>query len=146
MKKLALDLTQIETLQQFGIECPHPTIYLNIVETVMNDNVNTQCFLSIGHVTFDEAHLSSSLCRCIPTFSFQDIWDLLPQQLNDEQYGIGTLKMQCGKLYYEFSNYEHHSTPIVVDIHEKGSLIDAAYEVLLWCLHHHYIQNQNEKE
>lgn len=78
----------------------------------------------------------------IPAFTLQDILDLLPEEItvDDESYRLNVIFPNAGlwEISYSFGSicYEYF-----MDI----KLIDAAYEMLLWCIYEGCIKTNKDK-
>lgn len=67
-----------------------------------------------------------------PVFSLQDIIDLLPR-------GINGCHLDIGKWTVAYNNYEEVRE---LKTKTRHNLIDAAYEMLCWCLENGYIEKR----
>lgn len=73
----------------------------------------------------------------VPTFTLQDILDLLPCEIYTEENELATLKIHFpNDGYWEFSYMGIHKC---MEFFLEENIIDAAYEMLCWCIENAYI-------
>ena len=81
-------------------------------------------------------------CKYIPVYTLQDVLDALPDFIDD--YSL-IIDMAFGIIRYDNLKWD---SPILKETYfndEDNYLIDAAYEMLIWCVENRYIEtNKNE--
>ncbi len=72
----------------------------------------------------------------IPTFTLQDILDFLPYKIVTSYLNIGKKSFSGDILFYiEYSNFGGYA----ISCFRNDNLIDAAYEMLCWCIENGYV-------
>lgn len=72
----------------------------------------------------------------IPTFTLQDIIDILPGSIDNN---VLTIKKHVNGVSI---SYEDAYTRSILSIFEKEDIIEAAYEMLVWCVKNGYVKKQ----
>lgn len=144
MSKQVLDIQQMQHLKELGVDTSKASMYW--VRLVRLPNVKNKekevlidWFLDLQkehmHVGYDEY-------ECLPTFTLQDILDLLPNVITAEPL-IHTFSL--------FIDYQHKEIHYAC-VHKGGytnlnpvfsiqdNLIDASYEMLCWCVENGYVE------
>lgn len=80
--------------------------------------------------------------KVIPSFTLQDILELLPYKVVASYLNIGKKSFSGDVLFYiEYSNFGGYA----VSHFRSESLLDAAYEMLCWCIENKFVEtNKNE--
>lgn len=130
--KQILDIKQMQHLRSLGIDDRHATFCRVITEKGIAKTM-WHC-LKCYNVKYR---------MIIPTFTLQDILDLLPKEIIDKDgycniLNIGTFNNDW-YLCYELSN---EFEPLIA--FENESIIDAAYDLLCWCVENGYIKTNKE--
>ena len=73
----------------------------------------------------------------VPAYTLQDVLELLPGSVNWNRLLITSNGCEC---MFQYALYE--SDPIVAFHNEET--IDAAYDMLCWCIENRYIKTENE--
>lgn len=77
--------------------------------------------------------------KVIPSFTLQDILELLPYKVVASYLNIGKKSFSGDVLFYiEYSNFGGYA----VSHFRSESLLDAAYEMLCWCIENGYIKTK----
>ena len=90
----------------------------------------------------DEYCYESASLHQIPTFTLQDILDLLPKVILNDKYK--------GKLCIEYNEHNNEwimsykELSVIVFYSHDENLIDAAYEMLCWCIENGYVKTNKE--
>ena len=142
MSKQCLDVQQMQHLQELGMKLDYNTL-LKYVKFEDSD------WLLKPSSDLDIIGIS---CRYIPAYTLQDVLDALPLQIEipfkpemgKYELRIKRMVFNTGKVMhavvYEKSDYINW---FVLQSHEK--LIDAAYELLVWCIENKFVEtNKNE--
>lgn len=130
--KQVLSVGQMKYLQKIGIELKntsmllwHPQILDGIPNSVWDLSVWSESLFSEDHV--------------FPAYTLQDILDKLPCFIGNEVLTIQKLADSYTCLYME--PYSRS----IIKITESKELIDAAYEMLCWCIENGYVKVGKEK-
>lgn len=130
--KQVLSVGQMKYLQKIGIELKntsmllwHPQILDGIPNSVWDLSVWSESLFSEDHV--------------YPAYTLQDILDKLPCFIGKE-----VLTMQKLADSYTCLYMEPYSRSII-KITESKELIDAAYEMLCWCIENGYVKVGKEE-
>ena len=79
--------------------------------------------------------------KFIPAYTLQDILDLLPYKTVVSYLHIGRKSFSGDILFYvEYSNFGGYA----VSHFRSESLIEAAYEMLCWCIENGYVEMQEK--
>lgn len=87
----------------------------------------------------------------LPTFTLQDILDLLPAIIKVNSYTIsdifwlelGMCRTNKSLWYVQYRSIKDY---IYKTIHNENNLIDAAYEMLCWCVENGYVETKNNNK
>lgn len=75
--------------------------------------------------------------KVIPAFTLQDILEMLPYKIVASYLNIGKKSFSGDILFYvEYSNFGGYASSHF----RSESLLDAAYEMLCWCIENGYIE------
>lgn len=141
MSKQVLDIQQMKHLQELGLDTSNASMYW--VRLVRLPNVKKKkkevlidWFLDLKkgymHVGYDEY-------ESLPTFTLQDILDLLPSEIQkDGRWATLDILKHPQNYIMCFWNGE----PLFRC--ENKELIDAAYEMLCWCIENGYVKTNKE--
>ena len=133
-KKKVLSIEQMQHLQELGLELDYNTILSWIIDERGKDK-QLLCISSKAVDYVDFSHY------CLPAYTLQDILDLLPYKTVASYLHIGRKSFSGDILFYvEYSNFGGYA----VSHFRSESLIEAAYEMLCWCIENGYVE-MNEK-
>lgn len=134
MDKQCLDVQQMQHLKELGLE---------LKETMMRWQLaNPQ-----GKWVLVPSNMANLKVIGIPAYTLQDVLDALPKRIYDK----GAFYLGCYDImiddheicYAKWCGAEIESTYVEMDI--KDNLIDAAYELLCWCIENKFVEtNKNE--
>lgn len=133
MAKQVLSIEQMRHLQELGMELKETMLYW-VVYKVGNEK-NFVTTRENAMEVIDES------CGMLPAYTLQDVLDALPKEVNS-----GTRRFwlridfydEC--LYYYYDNYSLvEIREIVFGYNGMEDLIDAAYEMLCWCVNAKHI-------
>lgn len=140
MSKQVLSIEQMQHLEKLGVDTSKANFYWHRTKSLNNYNDWDEWKLHYGVLRLARGFTTIN-CQYVRTFTLQDILDLLPNliQSQDEENNywleFGTAMEDEEWWYIRYMsvygvklNYEEH-------VH----LIDAAYEMLLWCIKEQYI-------
>nr|DAT85369.1 MAG TPA: hypothetical protein [Caudoviricetes sp.] len=136
--KQVLSIEQMKHLQELGLDTSDASIYWARVShgSRIDDKSKGVWFLSL-HKEFQTCGFMSY--EILPTYTLQDILDKLPKEIktSTDTYWLGISIYDCKEWYVcysmsdEFDYYEEF---------KSRQLIDAAYEMLCWCIEKGYIK------
>jgi len=138
MSKIGLDLNQIKYLNKLGINTDNGSVYLTIIEYPSENGTSTQCFYSFYKVSVQNMACENATVKVIPTFSLQDIWNLLPEEIICENNMRAKLYIHNNSIYYKYEDEEVKFVALETMIRDK-QLIDAAYDMLCKLVEDGYI-------
>lgn len=136
--KQVLDVQQMQHLQELGLELDYNTMLSWIVDERGKENP----LLCISSEAVDYVDFSH---YCLPAYTLQDVLDALPEEITHKRkdYLIEMWKRDdewtIGYLFFEIED--------VVHLHDdtNKSLIDAAYELLVWCIENKFVKTNKNK-
>ena len=132
MSKQCLDVQQMQHLQELGLDTSNASMCW-IKDTEGNRHLSVH----------DEYCYEASFMNPIPAYTLQDVLDALPDFIDD--YDL-IIDIAFGIIRYD--NLKWKDSPILKEIYfndEDKYLIDAAYELLVWCIEQGYVEtNKNE--
>lgn len=125
--KQVLSVGQIKHLQKIGIELRNTSMLLWYPQ-ILDGIPNSVWDLSV----WSESLFSED--NVYPAYTLQDILDKLPCFIGNEVLTIQKLADSYTCLYVELY------TRSIIKITESKELIDAAYEMLCWCIENGYVK------
>ena len=133
--KQVLDVQQMQHLQELGLELKETMLYWVVYEAGHENNFVTTKENAMEVI--DES------CGMLPAYTLQDVLDALPKMIYPfPVHKIGfELWIGSGKIFYaNMFNLED-----VLKVRYDKELIDAAYELLVWCIENKFVEtNKNE--
>ena len=138
--KQVLDVQQMQHLQELGLELDYNTVLSWIVDERGKDKP----LLCISSEAVDYVDFSH---YCLPAYTLQDVLDVLPNRIYDKgAFYLGCYDIMIDEhdiCYAKWCGSEIESTYVEIEI--KDYLIDAAYELLVWCIENKFVEtNKNE--
>lgn len=138
MSKQVLSIEQMQHMKELGVDTSKASMYW--VRLVRLPNVKNKekevlidWFLDLQkehmHVGYDEY-------ECFPTFTLQDVLDLLPKEIDKDSRNY-QLEIYRNPQRYYVSYYWLDN--LLISLNEV-EFIDAAYEVLLWVIDNGYLK------
>lgn len=124
MSKQVLDISQMQHLKDLGVDTSKASCYIGEAEW--------KEYLYFGKCTDING---------IPTFTLQDILDLLPNPVEGTKYALTISKSK----YHWFVSYEEHINYTTLISCGYNELIDSAYETLCWLIENGYIKTNNKQ-
>ena len=132
--KQVLDVQQMQHLQELGMKMDYyDTLYSYVKFEDSDWLLKPSSDLNIIGIS----------CKYIPAYTLQDMLDALPKMIYPfPTHKIGfELWIGSGKIFYA----NMFNSEDVSKIRDDEELIDAAYELLVWCIEQGYIEtNKNE--
>lgn len=132
MKDQCLSIERMQHLRGLGLDTSKASAYWHRAVSTDTDEVIVNWFVSF---TEPSQCLATMRVETIPTFTLQDILDLLPATVDDDY----RLYIDKGLVLWTVGYVDAVSEEIYEDFRKKD-LIDAAYEMLRWVLTNKYIQ------
>lgn len=134
MSKKVLDIEQMQHLKELGVDTSMASM-----QYVSNGNDIIFCVPKEGGYEIKGGDNGYIICS---TFTLQDILDLLPKEIRDKYYDKFVLKIEYGinhKAYY--IGYYYYDVVLNDNcLFSRENLIDAAYEMLCWCIENGHIK------
>lgn len=145
MEQQVLSIEQMRHLQELGVDTSKASMYWNRIVRPSNkpnteDVVVLDWFVNthkeVMHTPFDRLDV-------VPAFTLQDILDLLPEEIYTEENELATLKIHFpNDGYWEFSYMGLHKC---MEFFLEENVLDAAYEMLCWCIEQGYVETKRVK-
>ena len=136
MTKQVLDVQQMQHLQELGLKLkPSLVHYYKIINI---DSGKWYLSVTTGDISED-----SPTYQYIPAYTLQDVLDSLPDFINE--YSL-IIDISFGVIRYD--NLKWKDSPILKETYfndEGKHLIDAAYELLVWCVENKFIETNKNK-
>ena len=133
MNKQCLDVQQMQHLQELGMKMDYDTLYRYVKFEDTDWLLKPSSDLDIIGIS----------CRYIPAYTLQDVLDALPDFI--DEYSL-IIDIAFGVMRYD--NLKRKDSPILKETYfndEDKYLIDAAYEMLVWCIENKFVEtNKNE--
>ena len=131
--KQCLDIEQMQHLQELGMKMDYDTLYRYVKFEDTDWLLKPSSDLDIIGIS----------CRYIPAYTLQDVLDALPDFI--DEYSL-IIDIAFGVMRYD--NLKRKDSPILKETYFNGEdkyLIDAAYEMLVWCIENKFVEtNKNE--
>lgn len=136
MNEQVLSIEQMQHLKELGVNISKASMYwLRIIRTDTNE-VEHDWYLGLTkEVPQPVLTIIERKLEVLPTFTLQDILELLPYKI-DERILTITKDILHNKVQY-FVKYEDvggGASPLFI----CGNLIDGIYEMLCWCIENNY--------
>lgn len=125
--KQVLSIEQMKHLREIGMDTSDGSMHFEWNESDSGNMV----------VTSPDADTNYDYCRT--TYTLQDILDKLPCFIGNQVLTIQKLADSYTCLYMEFYSRSF------IKITESKELIDAAYEMLCWCIENGYVKVGKEE-
>lgn len=136
--KQVLSIEQMKHLQELGLDTSDASMYWARVShgSRIDDKSKGKWFLSL-HKEFQTCGFMSY--ESISTYTLQDILDKLPCFIGNQVLTIQKLADSYTCLYIE------PYTRSMINITESKESIDAAYDMLCWCIENGYVKVGKEE-
>ena len=96
---------------------------------------------------FSDLNIIGISCKYIPAYTLQDVLDALPKEIMYENKRCwASIDLEDGFIGYYYENYSlYYKWAYFEAVMKDESIIDAAYELLVWCIENCYVEtNKNE--
>ena len=135
--KQILDVQQMQHLQELGMKMDYDTLYRYVKFE------DTDWLLK----PFSDLNIIGISFKYIPAYTLQDVLDILPTEIKPAERRFWLridLSDECLYYYYDDCNLVEHRKK-VIGYDGIDGLIDAAYELLVWCIENKFVEtNKNE--
>lgn len=136
--KQCLDVQQMQHLQELGLDTSNASAEYYRMSKKMD------WFLVFGCRSKEEL-LDTE--ENIPAYTLQDVLDALPKEIMYENKRCwASIDLEDGFIGYYYENYSlYYKWAYFEAVMKDESIIDAAYELLVWCIENCYVEtNKNE--
>ena len=123
--KQILDVQQMQHLQELGMKMDYDTLYSYVKFE------DTDWLLK----PFSDLNIIGISCKYIPAYTLQDVLDELPKDISrDGCTWSASLYIDFESNRITYGNTDRYGFEIYHEIMIEKDLIDAAYEMLCWCV------------
>lgn len=136
MSKQVLSIEQMQHLEELGVDTSKANFYWHRTKSLNNYNDRDEWKLHYGVLRLARGFTTIN-CQYVRTFTLQDILDLLPATVDDDY----RLYIDKGLVLWTVGYVDAVSEEIYEDFRERD-LIDAAYEMLCWCIVNGYVETK----
>ena len=136
MSKQVLSIEQMQHLEELGVDTSKANFYWHRTKSLNNYNDWDEWKLHYGVLRLARGFTTIN-CQYVRTFTLQDILDLLPATVDDDY----RLYIDKGLVLWTGGYVDAVSEEIYEDFRERD-LIDAAYEMLCWCIVNGYVETK----
>ena len=138
--KQVLDVQQMQHLQELGLKLKPSLVHYYKINNI--DSGKWYLSVTTGDISHDSPTYSY-----IPAYTLQDVLDALPKRICDKgafYLGCYDIMIDEHDIYYaKWCGAEIESTYVEMEI--KDNLIDAAYNMLCWCIEQGYVETNKNK-
>lgn len=145
MAKQCLDVHQMQHLQEMGLEMKEPMLYW--ARCVDN---NPRAATHYGKWVLIKGNNAQTVglmhWEFIPAYTLQDVLDALPKDISKDGctwYASLYIDFENNRIAY--GNTDRYGFEIYHEIIIEKDLIDAAYELLCWCIEQGYVETNKNK-
>lgn len=139
MSKQVLDIQQMKHLKELGVDTSKTNFYWHRTKSLNNYQEWDEWTLHYGVLRLARGFKTFN-CEYVRTFTLQDILDLLPKEIEKENRNY-QLEMFRNPQRYFVSYYWLDN--LLISLNEV-EFIDAAYEMLCWCVENGYVKTNKE--
>lgn len=140
MSKQCLDISQMQHLKDLGVDDGKANFYWHRTKSLNNYEEWDEWKLHYGVLRLARGFTAIN-CEYVRTFTLQDILDLLPVEIEKENQSY-QLEIYRNPQRYYISYYCLDN--LLISMNEV-EFIDAAYEMLCWCIESEYIKTNKEE-
>ncbi|WP_418944704.1 hypothetical protein [Phocaeicola plebeius] len=134
MSKQVLDIQQMQHLEELGVDDSNASVYWHRILRLNTGKVVKDWFKSFNK---SELCLDSMKVETVPTFTLDDIFDLIPSEIMKDET-TSTLDILKHPQIYIVCFWS--GEPLFRC--DNSILIDAAYEMLCWCAENGYVDTK----
>lgn len=92
----------------------------------------------------DEYCYEASLMNPVPAYTLQDVLDALPNRIIDEKGFDYFLAIHIYNNIWNVVYSLYNEILVTINYFNSECLIDAAYEMLCWCIENGYVENKKQ--
>lgn len=131
MENQVLSIEQMLILKELGIDTSKASMYIWLEDH--------------GDIVLSNGNAPQLPCNTILTFTLQDILDILPEYIYDDDYMkcYFSLERWGGKYFICYDRLEYEETIELYSVSHHSSL-GAAYQALLWCIENGHIKTNSD--
>lgn len=143
MTKQVLDRLQMRHLHELGLDTSKASVSWYRILRTSSDTVVTDWFTVFGTLSICAPTMRY---EAMPTFTLQDILDLLPKDISREGCTwSASLYVDYENNRIAYGNTDRDEFEIYHEIMIEKYLIDAAYSMLCWAIENKFVEtNKNE--
>ena len=141
--KQVLDVQQMQHLQELGMKMDYDTLYRYVKFE------DTDWLLK----PFSDLNIIGISCKYIPAYTLQDVLDALPLQIEIPLHPErGKYELRIKRFIFDKRRVMHavlYEKDDYIDwfvMQSYETLIDAAYEMLVWCIENGYVETKKSKQ
>lgn len=135
MKQQVLSIEQMKHLQELGLDTSNASMCWTNFD-------NETAVLSVH----DEYCYEMSALQSTPTFTLQDILELLPKAIRDTDGLLYEFKMEYSTLHKDWDIGYYYYDIILSYLSEGENILNAAYDMLCWCIENGHVKTNKQKE
>lgn len=139
MSKQVLSIEQMQHLQELGLDTSNANFYWHRTRSFNNYEEWDEWKLYYGVLRLAR-EFKTIYCEYVRTFTLQDILDLLPEEIEKENRNYQLEAFRNPQRY--FVSY-YWCDNLLISLNEV-EFIDAAYEMLCWCIENGYVETNKE--
>lgn len=139
MRQQVLSIEQMKRLQELGLDTSNASIWWARIIRPSNILNKDNEIIVDWYLSLDKANLHTGIdiVETIPTFTLQNIIELLPYKIVTSYLNIGKKSFSGDIMFYmEYSNFGGYS----ISSFKSNNMLDAAYEMLCWCVRIGYVK------
>lgn len=130
MSKQCLDISQMQHMKELGVD-------------TRTASLCWVCLNSEPYLSFYDKEYPQEDTKVIPAFTLQDILDLLPKDICKEGCTwAASLYIDYENNRIAYGNTDRYGFEIYHERIIEETLIDAAYEMLCWCVENGYLETK----
>lgn len=135
MSKQVLSIEQIQHLKELGVDTSKASMCW-----IIDEENKHKPFVSLSIDASDHVDFTT---YSLPTFTLQDILDLLPKRIIDEKGFDYFLAIHIYNNIWNVVYSLYNEILVTINYFNSECLIDAAYEMLCWCVENGYVETKN---
>ena len=149
MSKQCLDVQQMQHLQELGLDTSNASLcYYKQEGWEANYFIALTCDIKekggLAYYYDSFGNKEYTLNEVIPAYTLQDILDKLPEEINVERrrYWL-CIDMADERMFYFTDDFQMPGASLWNTYFRDGkTLLDAAYEMLVWCIEKGYVKTE----
>lgn len=139
MNDQVLTIEQMRHLKELGVDTSKGSMYWHKITNTTTNKVENDWYIDINPtVDLPQLTLISRKLETIQTFTFQDIFDLLPKNITSKDNN-----KVCLEIVFPNNNKWEIFYGLIKSFFDE-KLINAAYKMLVWCAENDYININKE--